>query len=74
MQNTLRRSRADFGEDGISQTRLAKKARIHHQRYWRIENDLADPTDEEIASLERVLEVERVILFPPLAERQAVQQ
>jgi len=72
MQNTLRRSRADYGEHGISQRDLAKLAKIHPDRYWRIEKNYIDPTDNEIEALERVLGVSRDVLFPLLAERQAV--
>lgn len=70
MQNRLRLIRAQQGERGISQTMLARRARIHHQRYWKIENDLADPRDEEIAALARVLETAAEELFPPLADRE----
>lgn len=57
--------------DRISQRDLAKAAGITADRYWRIENDHADPTADEIAALARVLEATPEALFPSLAEQQA---
>ena len=56
--------------DRISQRDLAKKADITADRYWRIENDYAEPTSEEIAALARVLDTAPEALFPSLAEQQ----
>ena len=52
MKNRLRVLRAE--RDGISQRDTALKAGIALDRYWRIENGYADPTDDEIKKLARV--------------------
>ena len=44
-------------ERAISQLALAKKARISHNRYWRIENGHATASDVERNMLARVLGV-----------------
>jgi transcriptional regulator with XRE-family HTH domain len=53
--------------DRISQRDLAKAAGITADRYWRIENDHAEPTPEEIAALARELDTTPDAIFPPLA-------
>ena len=57
--------------DRISQRDLAKAAGITADRYWRIENDHAEPTADEIAALAIVLDAPPAELFPTLAEQQA---
>ena len=56
--------------DRLSQRDLARAAGITADRYWRIENDYAEPTAEEIAELARVLDTTPEELFPSLAEQQ----
>jgi transcriptional regulator with XRE-family HTH domain len=64
MTNTLRLRRAEHGERGISQRDLARLASIHPDRYWRIENQYAEPTEDEQAALAKVLGVARNLIFP----------
>jgi transcriptional regulator with XRE-family HTH domain len=71
MTNELHVWRAKRGR--ISQRDLAKAAGINSDRYWRIENDHADPTPAEMAALERVLDTTREALFPKLTQREQVQ-
>jgi transcriptional regulator with XRE-family HTH domain len=54
----------------ISQRDLAKAAGISADRYWRIENDHNDPTDDEIRALAKALNATPAELFPTLAEQQ----
>lgn len=61
MPNNLARARFDM--DRISQRETAKKAGIHSDRYWRIENDYAIPTADERAALARVLNASESVLF-----------
>ena len=68
MDNTLRIRRA---ERRLSQRALAKRARIQHDRYWRIQNDYAEPTDTERAALARVLGLPDDELFPQLSSEVA---
>lgn len=68
MMNELHVWRAK--RDRISQRDLAKAAGITADRYWRIENDYAEPTADEIADLVRVLDATPAELFPGLAEQQ----
>jgi len=39
----------------MNQTLTAKRARISFNRYWRIENDLAEPTADELARIAKAL-------------------
>lgn len=71
MTNELPVWRAKRGR--ISQRDLAKAAGINSDRYWRIENDHADPTADEMAALERVLDTTREALFPGLARQQSAE-
>ena len=65
MTNELPVWRARRGK--VSQRDLAKAADIQADRYWRIENDHADPTAEERAALARALDTTEEVLFPSLA-------
>lgn len=62
MTNELPVWRAKRGR--ISQRDLAKLAEITADRYWRIENDHAEPTAEERAALARALDTTETELFP----------
>jgi transcriptional regulator with XRE-family HTH domain len=68
MTNELHVWRAKRGR--ISQRDLAKAAGITADRYWRIENDYAAPTDDEVNALARELKTTPAELFPTLAEQQ----
>jgi transcriptional regulator with XRE-family HTH domain len=67
MTNELPVWRAKRGR--ISQRDLAKAAGITADRYWRIENDHAEPTADEIAALARELQTTPEAMFPSLSER-----
>jgi transcriptional regulator with XRE-family HTH domain len=56
----------------ISQRNLAKRASITADRYWRIENDHAEPTDAEIAALADALTATPSDLFPTLERSRLV--
>lgn len=71
MTNELHVWRAKRGR--ISQRDLAKAAGITADRYWRIENDYAVATEDEIAALSRVLDATPAELFPTLAEQQSAE-
>ena len=64
--NTLRVRRA---ERRISQLDLSREVGIGVNRFWRIENGYADPTDEERASIASALGVSEAEIWPDLAER-----
>lgn len=65
MTNTLRVRRA---ERRLTQIELARTAGIHENRYWRIENGYAVPTDAERAALAAALGVTEAEIWPDLAE------
>jgi transcriptional regulator with XRE-family HTH domain len=56
--------------DRISQRDLAKAAGITADRYWRIENDHATPTPDEVNALAAALDTTPAELFPTLAAEQ----
>lgn len=51
----------------MSQRALASQAGIHPDRFWRVENGYADPTDAERASLASALGVSEAEIWPDLA-------
>jgi len=61
MTNTLRVRRA---ERRLSQMALARAAGIAENRYWRVENGFASPTDAERAALASALGVSVDVVFP----------
>lgn len=62
--NRLRVLRA---ERDITQMDLALKARISHNRYWRIEAGYVTATDEELARIARALKATPQDVYPSLA-------
>lgn len=67
--NRLRVLRA---ETRLTQYNAARKARISHNRFWRIENGYIEPTDDECARLARLFKVDVGQVFPSRAAEQAV--
>lgn len=63
MTNRLRVARA---ERRVNQRDVARAIGIGSDRYWRIENEYAEPTDAEIAKLARYLKTPALELFPGL--------
>jgi transcriptional regulator with XRE-family HTH domain len=61
MINTLRIRRA---ERRASQMRLAEQAGISHNRYWRIENGHAVPTEVERSALAAALGTTEAEIWP----------
>lgn len=59
--NRLRVLRA---ERRITQMDIAIKARMGHNRYWRIENGYVEPTKAERAAFARILKATEAELFP----------
>ena len=59
-----RRFRALRANADLTQRMAAKKAKIGHDRYWKIENGWADPTPEEVANLARVFKTDPGTVFP----------
>lgn len=47
---------------------LADAARITYNRYWRIENEHAEPSDDEQRALAEALNVPLAIVFPAFQE------
>jgi transcriptional regulator with XRE-family HTH domain len=67
MKNKLKLRRVELG---LIQIRAAQKAGIHTTRLSYIENELAEPTDDEIKALAKALKTTPAELFPSLAEQQ----
>lgn len=61
MRNRLRVVRA---ERRISQLRTALAAGLDPTRFWRIENDLVEPSDAEKEAIARVLGAHIGVLWP----------
>lgn len=55
----IRRVELDY-----SQTDVALGAGIEFNRYWRIENEVIDPTDDEQKAIAKTLKAKRSDLFP----------
>jgi transcriptional regulator with XRE-family HTH domain len=68
MKNKLKLRRVELG---LIQLKAAKKAGIGASRLSYIENELAEPTVEEIAALAKALKTTPSEIFPGLAEQHA---
>jgi transcriptional regulator with XRE-family HTH domain len=64
MANRLRVIRA---EHRVSQLRVALRAQVHPTRFWRIENDIVEPTDEERARIAEALSESIPRIWPDTA-------
>lgn len=51
-------------ERGISQMETAAKAQLSQNRYWKIENGYANPTDDEREHIAAVFDVPVTDIFP----------
>lgn len=52
-------------ERGLSQMEVAAKAGMATNRYWRIENGYAEPTDDERTALaKKAFQVDVALVFP----------
>lgn len=69
MTNTLRVRRA---ERRLSQMALAAQAGMSHNRYWRVENGYAVPTESERDALASALGVPVEVVFQAVSEPMAV--
>jgi transcriptional regulator with XRE-family HTH domain len=48
---------------GLTQKEVAKRAGIHYNHYYRIENNLAEPTVEVVEKIAKVLNVKSSDIF-----------
>jgi len=69
MGNRLRVLRA---ERRVSQLELSKRAGVHPSRYWRLENEILDPTPDEQGAIARALGVDIALAWPPATPNAAM--
>jgi putative transcriptional regulator len=67
IRKTRNRLKVLRAERGWVQYDVAEKLGVNINRYWQIENDRTDPTDDELKKLTRIFGVDVAQIFPQVA-------